>query len=417
MVVQGNQPVSRITTAIALVCFTIQLQPARSLPATEEGMFTISAPNASLRNSIQRTLSTFERRFMEKTGFPAQDYPPVIVVIHGENDEGRNPPQIRVDAIEGGGPRIQVDLAGGDISENVPRRAIATAMLLREYFSGNALQPGSRIREFPAWLTHGLGLLCSVSKVGEVPALSLAPGKTSQSIEDFLVQKAPPDESISILDNYDTKASSLLEAGLQGEGTKAFRDWLGRYSNSISSKKLPPWPPGWDLRAVERKWLLIMAVNSGAEDPMLAQFSTCKSLQLYDEIMKPLLKTRISGSEKLSSIKGWDLTAREMSSRLVALRLKSNPLVLPLIDSSIVLLKDAKHLTSKKLDQRLLDLSQLRKLLTERSLGIESYLDWYEASKLNVRSRQFDALLISPEIRSGMGPIGKYLDAVEVRGW
>jgi hypothetical protein len=62
-------------------------------------------------------------------------------------------------------------------------------------------------------------------------------------------------------------------------------------------------------------------------------------------------------------------------------------------------------------------LRNLREDLLQRSRAIESYLDWYEASRLDERSGLFDAFLATPPVPVSKGPLGRYLDSVEARGW
>jgi hypothetical protein len=81
------------------------------------------------------------------------------------------------------------------------------------------------------------------------------------------------------------------------------------------------------------------------------------------------------------------------------------------------LLKSPRHLSVKKLNENLSALTSLRASIHKRSREIDDYLDWYEAAKVPVRSGLFDVLLKSPPSTIRKGPVGRYLDAVENRGW
>ena len=62
-------------------------------------------------------------------------------------------------------------------------------------------------------------------------------------------------------------------------------------------------------------------------------------------------------------------------------------------------------------------MAELRLAILQQSRAIDQYLDWYEAAKLPVWSGTFDKLLLNPDTVIKKGPVGRYLDAVETRGW
>ena len=171
------------------------------------------------------------------------------------------------------------------------------------------------------------------------------------------------------------------------------------------------------MRSVERRWLLLMAGNDSREDASgKALKSVVDSLTAYDAV----LAESLSGGATIASItkgKGGAFTLGNISSRLNALRLQANPMVLPLLDQTIVLLGKARKLSQKKISLEQQKLAELRTAIQKRSDKIEGYLDWYEAAKIPFKSGQYDRLLKSSEASTRKGPIGRYLDAVEARGW
>ena len=170
------------------------------------------------------------------------------------------------------------------------------------------------------------------------------------------------------------------------------------------------------MQKVEREWLLLMATSSREEKSVTGELTSTESLRKYDAVAEVI--PRDPGSfEKLSKERGWAFTSQGISSRLSALRLQANPLVIPLIDSTTDLLQSGKALSGKKLSGRLAALTALRREILGRSQAINAYLDWYEAAKVPVRSGLFDAFLNSSESPVRKGPVGHYLDAVESRGW
>jgi hypothetical protein len=159
-----------------------------------------------------------------------------------------------------------------------------------------------------------------------------------------------------------------------------------------------------------------MATSSHEEKSIVEELTSPESLRKYDDIVQAIPMDAPS-FEKHRKERGWDFISQGILSRLTTLRLQANPLVYPLIDSTMDLLKSGKSLSGKKLSERLSALISLRSDILTRSQAIVAYLDWYEAAKLPVRSGLFDVFLQSPESTVRKGPVGRHLDAVETRGW
>ena len=381
-----------------------------------EGVFALRT-DGSRSPEFGRILASGEKEFLAQSGIPSATHPPVTVVLHPDSDESTSLPRLSVDAMEGGGARITVELRGTDRGA-VSGQLLTTAMILREYYGNRPLVPGTRVPQYPLWVTRGMALLCFPA--GE--RLHIPPGylngKNPPTLEDFLLQRAPDRGSPSLADYYDAMASLLLKAGLSSPlGRKSFRDWIGHHDDLVTEGTPPRWVSGWDMRSVERRWLLLMAGNDSREDASgKALKSVVDSLTAYDAV----LAESLSGGATIASItkgKGGAFTLGNISSRLNALRLQANPMVLPLLDQTIVLLGKARKLSQKKISLEQQKLAELRTAIQKRSDKIEGYLDWYEAAKIPFKSGQYDRLLKSSEASTRNGPIGRYLDAVEARGW
>ncbi|MCE9588577.1 MAG: hypothetical protein K8R57_09720 [Verrucomicrobia bacterium] len=417
----------RILLVVGVVAWIFMLLRVQNAVAgqadstTPQGVFRLHCGDPSILRTEERLLSGVEKRFYELTGFEPQDYHPVMIVLHGLESSGQALPSLRVDALEGGQPRIQVDLLEQDTPQSASQtaRLLIAAMLLRECYHGKAPPVGSSIPKIPAWLSHGLAALCIDAKTQKTIQASYLRGGAPPGIEAFLVER-PPDESNHLLEaNYDARAACLLQVGLKGERGTIFRKWIqsdssAKQSGSLSS--LSRWPSGWPMQKVEREWLLLMATSSREEKNITEELTSTESLGRYDVIAKAI-PIDAGSFEKLRKERGWEFTSQGICAKLRALRFQANPLVIPLIDSTTDLLQSGKALSGKKLSGRLAALTALRSDILRRSQAINAYLDWYEAAKVPVRSGLFDLFLKSPESPVRKGPVGRYLDAVETRGW
>ena len=159
-----------------------------------------------------------------------------------------------------------------------------------------------------------------------------------------------------------------------------------------------------------------MAASSHEVNSTIEQLTPSGSLRKYDNVVKAI-PMDASSFQKICKQQGWDFTSQGICSKLSALRQQSNPLVAPLIEGTIDLLKSGRSLPDKKLSDRLSALKLLRADILRQSQAIDAYLDWYEAAKLPVSSGLFDQYLKSSESTIRKGPVGRYLDAIESRGW
>jgi hypothetical protein len=393
---------------------------AQFIQTTPDGCFALQFGQVAGKtpSQVMRLLSEAEKRFFTITGFVPTDYPPVIVSLNAQAAHLHGAPVLRVDALEGGLPRIQVDLtgwqAGGVLdSEN---RLLVEGLLLREFYAGKAPSVGERIPSFPQWITHGLARLCLEDHAKTVILASYLHGGTPPEIDAFLLERAPGNESLLLLENYNERASCLLRAGLLRNGGAPFRKWIGHHDMGVDGFLKFKFPSGWDKHGVERDWLLMMAASSSDNNATTGVRPSLETIRDYDRITRGLLDDQVVFLKNLKDA-GWEFRSRELTSRLMALRLQGNPLISPLIDGTVIFLQSAKRLSPKKLTDQLGKLTLLRTVLFERAKAIDAYLDWYEAAKVPLPSGLYDSLLHAPDMPTRKGPVGRHLDSVEERGW
>lgn len=361
-----------------------------------------------------------EKHFYTVTGFVPSNYPPVIVSLHEGDLLNQSFPLMRVDALEGGLPRIQVDLAMSGENKQSPAdgRLLLEALALREYYAGKAPEAGRSIPSFPPWFAHGLYRLCFEPERDDKPlTATFLTGGSPPGIDDFLRERPPEDDNHLLVANYDNRAACLLQAGLHGVGGASFREWIG-HEGSTNDFPTISFPSGWEKGRIQREWLLLMAASSRDQGSTTKILSSSDSLRKYDEIMNEILKDPDTASKILvDKKKGGDFRSRELCSRLIALQTQANPVILPLIVQTVELLQRAQKISPKKFLELIDGIMAERQVILACSKDIESYLDWYEATKVPVSSGLFDSYLKSPETSVRKGPVGHYLDQVEARGW
>ncbi len=387
---------------------------------TGEGCFAWSTVKGCQSTpDFGRMLDTGGKEFLVRTGFSQHAHPPVVVTLHPRTEIAAALPFLKVDALEGGIPRISVDLREGEI-RGEGQKLLMAALLLREYYDGHAPVPGSRVPQHPAWVTRGLASLCfPAEEPFRIPSSYLkVKGGNPPTLEDFLIQRPPERSDPTISDLYDASAASLLKSGLStSAGQAAFREWVGHDDQKQANQVPSRWVGGWEMRPVERRWLLLMAGSSSDSDGGIRIQGAADSLKAYDSVMTGGIPEGASIHSLAQDKKGGAYTLGKLTERLTAIHLRANPLVLPLMDQTLLLVGKAPKLPVKKIEAEEKRLAELREETVKQSRAIDEYLDWYEAAKLPVRSGTFDKLLQNQESVIKKGPVGRYLDAVEARGW
>jgi hypothetical protein len=387
---------------------------------TGEGCFAWStAKGCQSSPDFARMLDFGGKGFLGRTGFSQQTHPPVFVTLHPRTEIGTLP-SLKVDALEGAIPRICVDLREGEIQDQEEgQQLLMAALLLREYYEGGAPLPGSRIPQFPAWVTRGLASLCfPAEEPFRIPSSYLkVKGGNPPTLEDFLIQRPPERSDPTISDLYDASAACLLKSGLStSAGQAAFREWVGHDDQNQPDRVPSRWVGGWEMRPVERRWLLLMAGSSADGNGEIRIQSVADSMKAYDAVMAGVPEGASIHSLALDKKSG-GYTLAKLSERLTTLHLRANPLVLPLLDQTIILVAKSPKFPAKKIAAEEKRLAELREVIVKQSRAIDEYLDWYEAAKLPLRSGTFDKFLQNQETVIKKGPVGGYLDIVEKRGW
>lgn len=376
--------------------------------STPEGCFLVeSKGNAS--HAVRRTLENAEHEFYQLIRWsPDATFPPVQVTLC----VGDEMPSLAVNAIEGGGPCLTLRLSP-ELTD--PRNAplLADSLLLRQFYGRTAPAPGSSVPRYPDWVLRGLGSLLLETKATSTGAIPDSP-----ELEAFLTERVPDPDETSLIGGYDRMASLLLRAGLHDDaGRKAFRDWVGEYQPTVSSTQPPPWVGGWEMRPVERRWVLSFHSAGGDDDGDASRIASANAtLNAYES----LIRSSLEGKQSLAEVrreKGGAFRLGQLEERLAALRLQSNPLVLPLIDETIVLVRTSKKLSPSALAKEEHRLRDEVEVLRSRSVHISDYLNWYQATRSSQPSGIFQKFLSShpPDIKKG--PLGRVVDAVEARGW
>jgi hypothetical protein len=161
--------------------------------------------------------------------------------------------------------------------------------------------------------------------------------------------------------------------------------------------------------------------STAGKKPHEAPSSTARSES--PSVKPPIPETRPQGLpiEKFADV--WkrddrDKIFQQSINRLNALKLQAHPLYRPLIGEYIAALRLLESGRQKGVAEKLAGLHEERAKIHERARGVESHLDWYEASQTKSYSGIFDDYLklcekLDRESRSRNDAISKYLDLMQ----
>lgn len=361
-----------------------------------------------------------------------QTRPIVIQLIPRSKVALRSPP-VSLRLLEGDGGLVKVQL---DIREDADidlGQEMLRAILLEQIYRKAKNVAGKAFQYPPAWLIEGaLGMM--EAWVTEPPSslfLRLVEKNDIPHLDAFL-EIDPERLDATSRAVYRAQAMALLRAILdQSNGSRELRDYLASLEKKEDGTKLflsSFRSLGGSPEKVRRHWTLMVARYSAAvRIKPLSSSETGERLEKLLSIELPEVAGK-KAAEKPEGSAVLVTLARDKANRpilktlyleLARLGLRSHPLWKAMVDEYAA---NCDRLSKGKLggaEKRLKDLDELRAKLRERARKIESYLDWYEATKLSVPSGEF-----ADTLRDAAGdppprtdPISLHMDSVEEHGW
>jgi hypothetical protein len=111
---------------------------------------------------------------------------------------------------------------------------------------------------------------------------------------------------------------------------------------------------------------------------------------------------------------------RQKAEDLLRLEVRAHPLVRPIVEEYRTIASQLAAKPGKNLETRIRKNMQLQQAVVKRAGEMEDYLNWFEATRLDTPSREFDSH--SDPWTSFLSfrrndAVSRYLDDVEARGW
>ncbi|MEO8206685.1 MAG: hypothetical protein ABI615_10930, partial [Chthoniobacterales bacterium] len=348
--------------------------------------------------------------------------------------------------------RIQLDVAAaGSVDTATLVREILRSLLLEMMYRKQSNIATQTYHFPPNWLVEALlAMMKSQDPQLDDPIADLSAKASALKVEapvfgqlikngetpklDELIAQKPGrmDTTTRIL--YRAQAMALLRAWMETpHGKEEVLNYLVQCSQAEPNKALFLscfTATGGSEAKLQRLWTLALARYSATD--RLDSFSveeTEKSLAKILDVKNPVdsknSKEKPVKENKLIALarqKNSKIIFQQMQADLLRLNIRAHPLYRPIVQQYIAI---AEHLAKgkvAKMGKPLAELEATRKLVQERMGKVSDYLNWYEASRMNTQSGEFDEILKNAarydlEKSKRNDPISRYLDGVEERGW
>jgi hypothetical protein len=404
----------------------------RSISSSQQ--FVIYHHDRTLRSRLARKAEDLKEQWLRRLRFADEWKSPIIIQVLPL----RRPdsPRIRTGLYEsdGGALKVQIDvfdptsLKSMDLDMEVYR-----ALFLEYAYRNLPSKAGKSFHQPPAWLIEGL----------YEDAMARDEGLATGLYERLIKEESPPKleaflkERPELLDAtsraiYRARALGLFRALLHTpDGEKHLADYcfnLPSLNPADGAKLLEYFPTLSEQPAnLSKLWTLSLADASASNRVMpLSVSETQKRLSLILEITAPRdprkpqegVVTGPEGLQAVASTSAGRYVLRQKAEDLLRLEVRAHPLIRPLVEEYRMIASQLAAKPRKNLGTRIRKNMQLQQAVVTRANEMEDYLNWFEATRLDTPSREFDSTskIDSLDFRRN-DAVSRHLDDVEARGW
>jgi hypothetical protein len=404
----------------------------RSTSASRQ--FVIYHPDGTVRSKVARKAEDLKAEWLRMLRLTDDWKAPLIVQIATLAPPGSPRLKTGLYVADAGEFKVQIDVfdptafRGADFEREV-YRALCLELMHRK----TPPKAGKPYQQPPTWLLEAFTEE-SQARAGEGIGAGLyekilesgAPVK----LEAFLKER-PEMMDATTRAIYRARSRALLRAllGLP-DGPPGMVAWIRSLStgNPTDAGRLMAHFPSLanDPTNLSKQWTLALADASASDRvKLLTMAETVRQLaQIMDfgaptDPKKPN-EALVSGPMALPLIartKAGPFIVRRKAEELLRLQMRAHPLIRPLIEEYQLIATELALKPKKNVEKRLEKNLELQKAVTARAAEIEDYMNWFEAAKLEVPSREFDVLLEMPQPEGRNDPITRYMNDLEARGW
>ena len=406
----------------------------KSISASQQ--FIVYCDDAAMRLAVSGFAEDTKSAMLNFLGQQDAWKIPVVISLRKADSTAPDQPnsQVQLYEVEGGTRKVEIDIVlGGDLAAARFQYQLVKAILFEMEYRGKPVGKDIPYVEPPRWLVEGFSVyLQNRGADTDVDVYRILLEKNHlPPIADFLSQD-PSDLNAASLKLYQAYSTSLLRLV---KGLPNGRACLASYIKDLPLGKDAPtadlmkhFPPlGGSRESLEKWWTLSMA-NISASD----RYSGL-SLEDTEERLVALLKIAVpinkKGETKVFTIEEFKDFVKLPAARpaladaainLQALTSRSNPLYRPIVAEYQTVIGELQRGKVKKTEKRLKAMAQYRELVLHRMDQIADYMNWFEATKMVLRSNSFDDYMktanqLSSDASKRDDGISRYLDSIELQ--
>lgn len=295
---------------------------------------------------------------------------------------------------------------------------------------------GKAFTKVPAWLSEGLYEDAQSEKDGLPPGLyeTVIQRNPSFKLEDFLKEKPALLDATSRA-VYRAQALGLLRSFLAlpkgSESLVRYIESLPGISNTNPDPLIAAFPSlADDPKQLSKLWVLNMAnLSAAGRINALSVAETQKQLTLILDVSAPVDEKKKDDKNKpekgpaalpaIARSGQGKYIMKQKADDLLRLEVRAHPLLRPMVTEYRAIVSELAEKPKKNMTARLTQNAELVVGIVGKSNQVEDYMNWYEASKLETPSGNFneaiEGSMSNPPPRTDT--ISRYLNDLESRGW
>ena len=398
------------------------------------GQFVIYSKDATRRTSLAQRADEARSQWVQKIGGDRTPSHPIIIqdLIGGAKQRGNANALTGIFEGDGGEMKVQTDIYDASVFRSLALETeIDRALGLDWIYRKHPPKTGKTFHSPPAWLLEGLVEEKRISENGTPDGIyaTLLKSDHPPKLEDFLKAKPELMEATSLA-LYRTQALALLKTLQQlPEGPKglgAFLDSLAE--NDADLKTLLAAYPSLENNPshLGKLWTLSIARNSASKG--IEPYSIGETVRALKELLdvsapvdpkKPGL-VKATGAAAFPAIarsEGGPYLMRQKSAEFMSLEFRAHPLLRPVIAEYRQITATLASKPKKNMDKPIGETGKILDLLLQRTVKVDDYMNWFEATQLDTLSENFLEVTTPPQAAKRTDPITAHLDAIENRGW
>jgi hypothetical protein len=422
--------------ALLVTGFCPRLQAIDSIASTrtvsQSRSFVVYSPDRATRNRLARTADEALAIWNKTIKSEIPSAAPIIIQDLTKKSLPRNTPPVTNFLFEtdGGGMKIQVDIASSSALENGDFEiALFRALALHAIHKKNPPLAGNKTAEPPEWLVFGMAEYFHREK-GNPPAgvySALITSKRAPNFDEFLHEKPSRLDKVSLL-LYRAKALALVKmlSTLPDSHTQ-LSAYLESLANSeTTSESLITFFPSLQKDPTEmgKRWTLEIAQNS-----LPQQFLSLSISETDEELSNILAQATPNRSPSQPSPpladalmesargRGGAFLMQQAAPQLLNLDFRAHPLLRPIVKEYYGITSILARKPKTKLADKITDIEKLRAQLLVKMDKMTDHLNWFEATQMESTGTPLLDSLSTQDIPKRTDPITLHLDSIEARGW